>query len=61
MKCNKEIILQLEELYEAYEKEVLEAEQNGHLMANTRRTYLLHSHNFLKWCKGDFEPGGKNK
>lgn len=61
MKVNEEISEKLEQLYEAYEKEVKEAEKKGYLKANTSRTYLLHSHNFIKWCNGNFEPGGKNK
>ena len=51
----------IEALYHEYETEVLAAEEKGLLMENTVRTYLLHSRNFVKWCKGRFEPGGRNK
>lgn len=51
----------VQELYKEYEKEVLKVEQEGYPMANTRRTYLLHSHNFVKRCNNDFEPGSKIK
>lgn len=61
MHCNQELLAKVQELYEAYEKEVLEAEQEGYLAANTRKTYLTHSHNFVKWCGNEFEPGLKNK
>lgn len=61
MKVDKHIFDEIEKLYQQYEKEVLEAENKGYLQANTRKTYLLHSGNFIKWCNGEFEPGGRNK
>lgn len=61
MKTSMELINEIERLYQQYEKEVIEAEKCGYLQANTRRTYLLHSGNFIKWCKDQFEPGGRNK
>ena len=27
------------------------------LMPNTKRTYLLHSRNFVRWLHGEFVPG----
>lgn len=61
MKSNAETIVEIEKLFQQYEKEVMEAEKKGYLQANTTRTYLLHSGNFVKWCKDQFEPGGRNK
>lgn len=61
MKSNSETIVQIEKLFQQYEQEVMEAEKNGYLQTNTTRTYLLHSGNFVKWCKNQFEPGGRNK
>jgi len=61
MKSNKEFILEVERLFGAYEAEVNEALKQGFLKENTVKTYLLHSGNFIKWCKDDFEPGGRNK
>lgn len=61
MKSNAETIGEIEKLFQQYEEEVLEAEKNGYLQVNTTRTYLLHSGNFVKWCKNQFEPGGRNK
>lgn len=46
---------------EPYEKEIIQAEKDGYLQKNTVKTYLLHSGNFIKWCKDEFEPGGRNK
>jgi hypothetical protein len=59
--ANMELIEEIQKLYDEYEKEVLKAKKDGLLMDNTVRTYLLHSGNFVKWCRGDFEPGAKNK
>jgi hypothetical protein len=61
MKADKDFINQLKDLYQAYEKEVKESSKEGLLTKSTADTYLLHSGNFIKWCKGDFVPGGRNK
>jgi hypothetical protein len=61
MKTDKDFIKQLEDIYQAYEKEVKESSKEGLLTKSTADTYLLHSGNFIKWCKGDFVPGGRNK
>jgi len=61
MKANKDFINQLEDLYQAYEKEVKERSKEGLLTKSTADTYLLHSGNFIKWCKGNFIQGGRNK
>lgn len=61
MKTDISTIKEIERLFQAYEQEVMMAQDNGYLQSNTTRTYLLHSHNFLKWCKDEFEPGGRNK
>ncbi|WP_210367742.1 hypothetical protein [Bacillus sp. REN3] len=61
MKANKDFINQLEDLYQLYEKEVKERSKEGLITKSTADTYLLHSGNFIKWCKGNFIPGGRNK
>ena len=61
MKTDKATLEKIEELFDTYEKEVEKAERDGYLQPNTTRTYLLHSGNFVKWCKGEFAPGCKNK
>lgn len=57
----RDTIKKIEKLYDVYEKEVYKAKEDGFLQENTVKTYLTHSRNFVKGCKGDFEPGGKNK
>jgi hypothetical protein len=58
---NLEFNKELKRLFSIYEKEVKEAKSKGLLTESTARTYLLHSGNFLKLCKDDFQPGGRNK
>lgn len=60
MKTTQEIIREIERLYVAYEKEVRLAKEKEYLKANTEKTYLLHSGNFVKWCQGNFTPGGRH-
>lgn len=59
MKTNNSTILEIERLFQEYEKEVRSAEQNGYLQQTTCNTYLLHSGNFVRWCRDEFEPGKK--
>lgn len=61
MKASQEFIKQLEDLYQDYEKEVREKSKDGLLTENTSKTYLLHSGNFVNWCRGNFNPGGRNQ
>jgi ABC-type Zn uptake system ZnuABC Zn-binding protein ZnuA len=61
MKASQDFIKQLEELYQTYEQEVRGKSKEGLLTDSTARTYLLHSGNFIKWCRNDFVPGGRNQ
>lgn len=46
---------EVSEAYDRYQNIVREAP----LSPTTKTTYLLHSHNFLKWLDGEFVPGGR--
>ncbi|ASS98408.1 hypothetical protein ACPVTF_15180 [Geobacillus icigianus] len=61
MRASQEFIKKLEELHQIYENEVKEKAKEGLLADNTARTYLLHSGNFVKWCRNEFVPGGRNE
>jgi hypothetical protein len=61
MKVNQELSKELEKLFEAYEIEVNDSLRKGLLKESSAKTYLLHSGNFIKWCRNDFSPGGRNK
>ena len=61
MKVNPELLREMEKLLDQYIKEVEEAKKSGALTESTARTYLLHTSNFVKWCNGNFVPGGRNQ
>lgn len=61
MKASNNFIKQLEELYQMYEEEIKIKTNDGFLAPNTSKTYLLHSGNFVKWCRDEFVPGFRNK
>lgn len=60
MQASKETVREMEQLLTQYSKTIEELEHTGLLRAETAKTYLTHSTNFVRWCKGDFEPGGRN-
>ena len=59
MKVDKNIITEIERLLEKYEIEIEKKQKAGILLHNTAKTYLLHSTNFVRWCKDEFVPGGR--
>ena len=48
-----EVLRAAEEALEQYEEDV----ERSPLTRNTKDTYLLHARNFVRWMKGEFEPG----
>jgi len=60
MKTSKDIIIEIERLLSEYDKEVHKSMDNGLLKFNTVKTYLLHSNNFVRWCRDEFIPGDRN-
>ena len=61
MKTDVSTIKEIEKLFQMYKGEVMLPQDHGYLQSNTTRTQLLHSRNFVKWCKNEFDPGGRNK
>ncbi|MBE5954973.1 MAG: hypothetical protein E7253_00805 [Lachnospiraceae bacterium] len=61
MKTDANIMKEIEKLFMQYEQEVQGLEKEGIIQPNTTKTYLLHSGNFVRWCRDEFEPGAKNK
>jgi len=49
-----ECIREVEKAFREYEREV----EDSKLRLSTKNTYLLHARQFVKWLKGEFEPGG---
>ena len=58
MRADRNIIAEIERLLEEYEIEIEGRRKSGILENNTAKTYLLHANNFVRWCKGEFVPGG---
>ncbi len=52
-KISQDAISQILTALELYENEV----SNTPLTTQSKRTYLLHAHNFVRWLQDDFEPG----
>lgn len=61
MKVNDKLIKEIEDLYQQYEREVNQTKSDGYLKESAAKTYLLHSKNFVRWCRDEFEPGERNK
>ncbi|HAM79249.1 hypothetical protein [Ornithinibacillus bavariensis] len=61
MRVSQEFMKQLEEMYQLYEEEIKEKFKNGLLKESAAKTYLRHSGTFVRWWKGDFYPGAKNR
>ena len=51
----------MDRLLNEYEKVVEEARTNGLVSTKTAKTYIYHPTNFVRWCKGDFDPGLINR
>jgi hypothetical protein len=56
-----DFIKELEKRLDEYEKVIQTKKTEGLMLQNTVKTYLTHSRNFVRWCKGEFMPGDKNK
>jgi hypothetical protein len=53
MHVSSKTLEEVEAAYREYEHEV----HASKMKASTKRTYLLHSENFVRWLKGEFTPG----
>ena len=61
MKTSKDYLIEIERLFDLYQSEVEDQEKKGILRNSAANTYLLHSRNFVRWCKGEFTPGARNQ
>ena len=52
---------EVEAALERYIQECRVAQENGHLAGTTYTTYTGHCVNIVRWLRGDFEPGSRNK
>ncbi len=53
-KISQKALSEIKGAFQQYEQEV----KVSKLQQSARRTYLLHSRNFVRWLEGDFTPGG---
>jgi len=61
MNINDKTIKELESLYEKYSEQVQKACDDKLITPKTSHTYQYHANNFVRWCKGEFKPGDKNR
>ena len=54
-------LLEIQRLLRDYETEITNKKRQGLLMENAAKTYLLHSTNFVRWIRGEFNPGERNE
>ncbi len=52
-----EALAHVEAAYRKYEAEV----EAAPLAPASKKTYLLHAGNFVRWLRGEFEPGATRK
>jgi hypothetical protein len=57
MRVNTKTLQEVEEALREYERDV----QASDLTPSTKRTYLSHAKDFVRWLKGDFVPGGRKE
>jgi hypothetical protein len=61
IRINRPSLDEVERALEQYRELLSQLEESGTLKENTRKTYLLHSENFVRWLKGEFDPGERNR
>lgn len=57
MKTDIKTLGLVKELHECYRLEI----ESSAIKPLSRKTYISHSANFVRWISGDFEPGSKIK
>lgn len=57
MRISKNALREVEDALREYEKEV----KSSDMTDSTKRTYLLHTRNFVRWLKDEFVPGARKE
>lgn len=55
MTMSSSALREVEEAFRRYEAEV----EESNMTPESKKTYLLHSRNFIRWLRGDFRPGDR--
>lgn len=61
IRIKREALVEVERALEQYREVLAELEQAGTLKPSAAKTYILHSENFVRWLKDEFQPGARNK
>ena len=56
-KVSSQVLDAVQKSLERYESEVADTS----MTPNTKKTYLLHALNFVRWPDDDFEPGSRSE
>jgi hypothetical protein len=61
IRINRDSLSEVEAALERYRELLARLEQGGAIKPNTSNTYLLHSENFVRWLRGEWERGDRNR
>lgn len=61
IRISRQALDEIERALEQYRELLSELEDGGVLKDNTRKTYLLHSENFVRWLRDEFDPGERKR
>ena len=61
IRTSREIQREIDRLLREYESEVESAKTEGLITRTTAATYILHADHFVRWVRGEFEPGSRKK
>ncbi len=61
IRITREALEEVQRALAVYEELLASLEQTRVIKESTRQTYMVHSDNFVRWMRGEFDPGARNK
>ena len=61
IRISRQALIEVEQAFDQYREVLAELEESSTIMENTRKTYLVHSKNFVRWLRGEFDPGARKR
>lgn len=61
LRVSLQTIQEIDRAFDEYCELLAQRETEGHLKSSARNTYELHSRNFVRWLRGEFDPGARNR
>ena len=61
IKIKRDPLDETERALEQYRELLAQLEAEGTIKPNTNETYCRYADMFVRWIKGEFEPGARNK